>query len=78
MDELKEKKLDIIKGKIKELTEEEQQQVVQPMNTKKKMAKAKAVDANREKEKEIRRKKGMLVQLMYYIRKQHFNSNQEK
>lgn len=79
MDELKEKKLDILKGKIKEINEhesEEQQEIPKP--TKKKSAKAVIVNQDREEQLALRRKKWLLVQLMYYINKRDFRLNNQQ
>ncbi len=79
MDELKEKKLEILKGKIKEINEhesEEQQEIPKP--TKKKSSKAVIVNQDHEEQLALRRKKGLLVQLMYYINKRDFRINNQQ
>lgn len=78
MNELKEKKLNILKGKIKHINDiESQEKVIIP--TKKKMLKAKAVSTYTPTPEQIklRREKGMLVQLMYYINKRDFRLNNQ-
>lgn len=81
MDELKQIKLNILKGKIKEINDiESQEQTAKPMlrKTLKAAKKSVASQSNNEEQKALRRKKGMLVQLMYYINKRDFRLNNQK
>lgn len=80
MDELKEKKLEILKGKIKEINEQESKEQQELPKPTKKMSKAKAAVVNQDREEQLalRRKKGMLVQLMYYINKRDFRLNNQR
>lgn len=79
MDELKEKKLNILKGKIKEINdiESKEQELI---HTKKgtKSKKATTPQTDHEEQIALRRKKGLLVQLMYYINKRDFRLNNQK
>lgn len=80
MDELKQKKLNILKGKIKEINDiESQEQTEKPMLRKTLKAAKKAITPQTDHEEQValRRKKGMLVQLMYYINKRDFRLNNQ-
>lgn len=78
MDELKEKKLNILKGKIKEINDiESKEQELLPVR-KTKSKKAANPQTDHEEQIALRRKKGLLVQLMYYINKRDFRLNNQK
>ena len=78
MDELKEKKLNILKGKIKEINdiESKEQEIIPVRKTKSK--KAITPQTDHEEQIALRRKKGLLVPLMYYINKRDFRLNNQK
>ena len=78
MDELKQKKLNILKGKIKEINdiESKEQEIIPVRKTKSK--KAITPQTDHEEQIALRRKKGLLVQLMYYINKRDFRLNNQQ
>ena len=76
MDELKQKKLEILKGKIKEINEQESHE--QKEKTRKWAKSRWPEQLSQEEQRALRRKKGMLVQLMYYINKRDFRLNNQK
>jgi hypothetical protein len=78
MDELKEKKLNILKGKIKEINDIESKEQEKIPVRKTKSKKAITPQTDHEKQIALRRKKGLLVQLMYYINKRDFRLNNQK
>lgn len=79
MDELKQKKLNILKGKIKEINDiESKEQEIIPMKKGTKSKKAITPQTDHEEQIALRRKKGLLVQLMYYINKRDFRLNNQQ
>jgi hypothetical protein len=78
MDELKQKKLNILKGKIKEINEQESKEQESIPVRKTKSKKAITPQTDHEEQIALRRKKGLLVQLMYYINKRDFRLNNQK
>ena len=79
MDELKEKKLNILKGKIKEINDiESKEQEIIPIKKSTKSKKAITPQTDHEEQIALRRKKGLLVQLMYYINKRDFRLNNQQ
>lgn len=79
MDELKEKKLNILKGKIKEINEKEsKEQELIPTKKGTKSKKAITPQTDQEEQIALRRKKWLLVQLMYYINKRDFRINNQQ
>jgi len=78
MDELKQKKLNILKGKIKEINDIESKEQEKIPVRKTKSKKAITPQTDHEEQIALRRKKGLLVQLMYYINKRDFRLNNQK
>ena len=79
MDELKQKKLNILKGKIKEINDiESKEQEIIPMKKGTKSKKEITTQTDHEEQIALRRKKGLLVQLMYYINKRDFRLNNQQ
>lgn len=76
MDDIKEKKIDILKGKIQHINEIESQE--QEKISTRKSKKAHAGYQPTPEQIALRRQKGMLVQLMYYINKRDFRLNNTK
>lgn len=78
MDELKEKKLNILKGKIKEINEQESKEQESIPVRKTRAKKSAPLQIDQEEQRALRRKKGLLVQLMYYINKRDFRINNQQ
>ena len=76
MDDIKEKKIDILKGKIQHINEIESKE--QEKISTRKAKKAPAGYHPTPEQIALRRQKGMLVQLMYYINKRDFRLNNTK
>ena len=78
MDDIKEIKIDILKGKIQHINEIESKEQEKISTRKSKSKKAPVGYHPTPEQIALRRQKGMLVQLMYYINKRDFRLNNTK